>query len=378
METQVDLEFETFSGFVTEYSSNVCERGMFVRCKDPKPAGTALSFEFKLSDDSKLIAGLGEVAWARKEDLSEERPAGMGIRFVELDQPSRDLIAKMVENHLKSGGKPFDLSPSLRDGLETDFRAFLESVEETAAPPSPETTAPKTEKDFFKKAEERKKKIDLEAVLEDKNVSLPISEAPGTLMQPKPRKPKPAVNRRKVFKIGAPAGIAIAAAVGIGSAVILKNQITRFVLKLVEGEPKKEMLQERRLPQLNPTVAPTPAPPSPSPLTSFSKIEKITWERTADGFVVALVADGLIPPENYSNVRVSVEPPRELIKIIGVKETFPAQTLTVNAPEVLSIRTGFHVGPPNELHVVIDLADPAVRVTQIEPEGAAFRIHLGK
>ena len=73
VETRVNLEFEKFSGFITEYSSNLSEGGMFIKTDDPKPLGTILSFEFKLKDNFKLIQGLGEVVWVKEQDNGPTR-----------------------------------------------------------------------------------------------------------------------------------------------------------------------------------------------------------------------------------------------------------------------------------------------------------------
>ena len=63
-------------------------------------AGSELRFEVRLKDAAPLIRGRGVVAWTRWQDQGPRRPAGMGVRFVELDAESRELIYKVVDERL--------------------------------------------------------------------------------------------------------------------------------------------------------------------------------------------------------------------------------------------------------------------------------------
>ncbi|HEY4597573.1 MAG TPA: hypothetical protein VIJ02_14335, partial [Thermoanaerobaculia bacterium] len=61
----------------------------------------------------------------------------------------------------------------------------------------------------------------------------------------------------------------------------------------------------------------------------------------------------------------------------GLRQPFGKPRLVVGTPEVLQIRTGFHTGTHgNEVHIVLDLANPGVKVTQVEPGPQRLRIHL--
>jgi uncharacterized protein (TIGR02266 family) len=103
------MEFERFAGFVEEYSANLSLGGMFVRSAEPAPIGARLRIEFRLGGDTPLIEGEGEVVWVRPREDGEGRQAGMGIRFLEIAPPSRQLIFNVVDRHIEAGGVPFDL-----------------------------------------------------------------------------------------------------------------------------------------------------------------------------------------------------------------------------------------------------------------------------
>ncbi len=150
IETSVYLEFEKFSGFITEYSENISEGGMFIKSDEPKPVGSVVSFEFRLADNFRLIQGLGEVVWVRATSGGPEEPAGMGVRFHEIEQQSRQLIRTMVANHVKRGGKAFALeetslaTDSVSETAATSSPANLEGAPATTegATPSPPTSTP--------------------------------------------------------------------------------------------------------------------------------------------------------------------------------------------------------------------------------------------
>ncbi|HET9765719.1 MAG TPA: TIGR02266 family protein, partial [Thermoanaerobaculia bacterium] len=111
LERKISLKFKEFRGFITEYSQNVSMGGMFIRTTSPKPVGTIFDFELSLTDDFKLVQGIGEVIWVRERDDGPERSSGMGVRFLDLSSESRRLIQRIVEEQVAHGGTPFELEP---------------------------------------------------------------------------------------------------------------------------------------------------------------------------------------------------------------------------------------------------------------------------
>ena len=111
LERKVVLKFHDFGGFSIEYSANVSTSGMFVKTTSPKPVGSIFIFEIWLGSERKLVHGLGEVVWVRDAEEAPDRPAGMGVSYVKLDDESRRAIGRIVENHLlESAGEPVDSS----------------------------------------------------------------------------------------------------------------------------------------------------------------------------------------------------------------------------------------------------------------------------
>lgn len=108
IQRQTDLRFPNFEGLVTGVSSNLSTSGMFVQSDHPEPAGTEFSFAFRIEEWSP-IQGTAKVIWIRSQPESPERPAGMGVQFIDLDAQSRRMIRWLVDKHQQEGGKPFDL-----------------------------------------------------------------------------------------------------------------------------------------------------------------------------------------------------------------------------------------------------------------------------
>ncbi|MEA2600615.1 MAG: molecular chaperone DnaK [Acidobacteriota bacterium] len=138
-------------------------------------------------------------------------------------------------------------------------------------------------------------------------------------------------------------------------------------------------------PAATPAPATTPAakPEKPAPVPAIpdtvdngpaaTAVEKITFEPAFGGTDVILWGNGALRSKSYTRSRIDGNPPRELIRITGIKHPFPSPRLAVGTPEVLQVRTGIH---GNELHVVLDLAGPKVTVTRVEEGENRLRIHL--
>ena len=108
IERPVGLRFKHLGGFVDELAANVSTGGMFIRTARPHPVGSVFEFELRPASDRPHIAGKAQVVWVRRQRAGEDvdRPAGMGVRFVELDDESRRDIAELVAVQSATGGTP--------------------------------------------------------------------------------------------------------------------------------------------------------------------------------------------------------------------------------------------------------------------------------
>ncbi len=103
VERMITLDFPHCGAFFAEYSSNVSMTGMFIRTDRIQPPGTVAAFEFNL-DGLSLIRGEAEVVWVRERHQGPDRPAGLGLRFVRLDEECRELIRRAVVKRLRDAG----------------------------------------------------------------------------------------------------------------------------------------------------------------------------------------------------------------------------------------------------------------------------------
>lgn len=134
IDAEVLLEFENFGGFIREVSANLSLGGMFIKTRYLKPVGTVVRFEFRLADHLELIHGTGKVVWTRWRDQGPEAPAGMGIQFMDLDEPSQLMVGAIVEQHVQQGGQPFELAAA---GEDTGTGNWVrEPLREPSPPPA--------------------------------------------------------------------------------------------------------------------------------------------------------------------------------------------------------------------------------------------------
>lgn len=88
----------TLDEFIEHHSYDVSRGGMFIKTPSPFPPGTLLKFEVKIAAEQRLIQGVGRVVWKREaSEAGEARPAGMGVKFIKIDDESRKVIDQLIE-----------------------------------------------------------------------------------------------------------------------------------------------------------------------------------------------------------------------------------------------------------------------------------------
>jgi len=107
-EAELRLRYEPGGAEVVARTVNISLGGMFVISDDPGAAGTTFELSFKLPEHAAPVRGRGRVIWVRGKTEAPDRPAGMGVRFLELTPGSRELIFEVVERHVRDGGSPYD------------------------------------------------------------------------------------------------------------------------------------------------------------------------------------------------------------------------------------------------------------------------------
>jgi molecular chaperone DnaK len=459
LETRVQFKFDRFDGFISEYSANISPGGMFLRTRVPQPPGTVLDFEFRLGDGFELIRGKGEVVWNRLEDEGPARPGGMGLRFIDLSEGSKELIYRIVDQHVLQGGTPFDvtqrppdqtpmlpLSPPLSgsSGLPgmpppaaprgdvfdlppsrppapgPDASSWLPAFTEPGpgAPPAgepfpellsaPLETPPVAAPPMFattlgSAAARRQPRRVVPLVLLAAGLLLAVglfllrdrlmgwmglgggdekivqAAPPAGVRKPKARRAQP--GSPAPAPVSAPVAAMTTDAAMATDLPIAPIAAAPAPAPVVPGKPAPIPAA----PSAAAPPAPAPAHPQVAPFPAVAEdggpaltaVERITFEAAGGGTDVILWGNGAIPAAVYTETRIDGNPPRELFRLSGIRQSFPKARLIAGTPELLQIRTGLHAGAHgSELHVVLDLAHPNVTVTQVEPGPHRLRIHL--
>ena len=92
----VTINSET--NFYAGYVRNLSAGGIFIATHIVHPVGTKFDLSIHLDDgDSRVVRGVGEVRWIRALDQDSEMPAGLGIRFIDVEDDGVERITHFLE-----------------------------------------------------------------------------------------------------------------------------------------------------------------------------------------------------------------------------------------------------------------------------------------
>ncbi len=99
----------TVDEFIEHHSHDVSRGGIFIKTPSPFPPGTLLKFEIRIQDEQSVLAGVGRVVWKRDAgETGTESPAGMGVKFIKIDDKSKGLIQRLVESQPEGTASAFE------------------------------------------------------------------------------------------------------------------------------------------------------------------------------------------------------------------------------------------------------------------------------
>ncbi len=106
------------SGAVTEgVTKDISEGGAYVCCANPLGPNEVLDMVINAPD--KLLNVKAEVVWASMSGLDDEiTPRGMGVRFLDIGDEEKRIIAEAVAEHLSEDMESEELQDSMFDTLE--------------------------------------------------------------------------------------------------------------------------------------------------------------------------------------------------------------------------------------------------------------------
>jgi uncharacterized protein (TIGR02266 family) len=126
----------TLDEFIEHHSHDVSRGGMFIKTPQAFPPGTLLKFEVRIAEDRKVMQGVGRVVWKRDITAADtERPAGMGVKFIKLDDDSRRLIDQLLSSR-RDESSAFDEAEAAQ-GVEAEAPIGLGTEPLSVAPGEP-------------------------------------------------------------------------------------------------------------------------------------------------------------------------------------------------------------------------------------------------
>jgi len=101
---RIRLRFASFDAFIDKFAPNVTRGGVFIASRTPLPIGSTFAFEIQLAGGEVALAGDGKVTWVKAFDAAApQKPHGMGVQFLRLDAPSRELLGKILARKAAAG-----------------------------------------------------------------------------------------------------------------------------------------------------------------------------------------------------------------------------------------------------------------------------------
>ncbi|MCL2448158.1 MAG: TIGR02266 family protein [Polyangiaceae bacterium] len=94
----------TVDEFIEGLALDVSRGGIYIKTSNPFPPGTLLKFEIPLASDHTVITGVGRVVWKREPAQSAtDRPVGMGVKFIKMDEASRAVVERLTSTRDGAG-----------------------------------------------------------------------------------------------------------------------------------------------------------------------------------------------------------------------------------------------------------------------------------
>jgi uncharacterized protein (TIGR02266 family) len=422
------MEFSAERCFLSEFTTYLSAGGMFVDSENPMPPGTGFSFECNLTPEGPRLEGEGQVVWTRKE-ADEGGPAGMGVRFTELDPDLSELLTHAAQRYQEGG---------LEAALDAIEAAVPEKVDRDdtdplleAPPPPIEDTAVLDARVLLGEASGKEEEPEVpvgEEVAEDREpaAATPAPEEPvpvtfvrrptatGTASRSRPAEPlEDTIDHPGPVRLTARRSRVIAALVLGGAAVVIALLLGSVgagtdaeLAKLTRGmspdarsfdripaDRVREPLPEEQkpaeetsevpgaagtAPAITPSTAeavgPRSAGPPPASGPSFGQVEAIDWRQVGRQLVITVRTDGFLPVDGYRHRRLD-DPPREVVDLTGAARPYAERTITVSSEMVSQIRTGFSRSAKRQ-RLILDLADDSVILSTMENDGSNLRLYL--
>jgi uncharacterized protein (TIGR02266 family) len=94
----------TVEDFIEGHAPDVSARGLCIKGDRAIAIGTLVEFDVQISGNQSVLSGAGRVAWVRRASASApDRPQAIGVRFVELDEASQEVLRRLLDRTPDAG-----------------------------------------------------------------------------------------------------------------------------------------------------------------------------------------------------------------------------------------------------------------------------------
>lgn len=103
-EASLKVGYRTYQEFITEYTTNVSSGGMFINTRRNHEVHDRVELFLAVPGLKEPLRIIGEVVRTNIHNVSDE-DAGIGVRFVELDEGSRQALISFIRSHESGMGE---------------------------------------------------------------------------------------------------------------------------------------------------------------------------------------------------------------------------------------------------------------------------------
>jgi len=126
VEARLRVKFNQAGAFVQEYTRNISRAGVFIQTTHPKPPKERLEMKLFIPKGNDEILAVGEVIHIiTPERASEQMPAGMGVRILDLKKDDENKLIEFICSILEK--EACHLDRSVQDRFETRIKLEFKS-----------------------------------------------------------------------------------------------------------------------------------------------------------------------------------------------------------------------------------------------------------
>jgi len=125
---EIEVEYFLVDKFISDYTRNISQGGLFIRSAQQLERGTELSFKLKVPRLDEPLTVKGRVSWVRSVEQAEReaKEPGMGVQFVYDSEEERREVERTVRDLIEDRGHTTGRAAVEADTRRTQSRLPVE------------------------------------------------------------------------------------------------------------------------------------------------------------------------------------------------------------------------------------------------------------